>query len=301
MEDLLPSVMRCHVRHAAGDALRFRSCISLPPSHSVPLPSVRAAAGLGAPRQQDPFLRAYPACAPLRGRARLAPARFAHLIARARRRGRASLSRACPGPRSGGPLPGFARRFRRRAGGAVHGRPLHCVMSCHVPHAVTEALRFRSCISSSPSHSVPLPSVRSAARFSEAAGPIFARVSCVRAPARAGASCAGAVRAPDCARETEDARLPSVPAGAFFGPSHCFPAQKSRKAAPGAASLHPSYTTFSQVKPLGGQNMKFFLFPCRKTDEWRKSLPIYPIAHEPPPDMSPASRTPVQGTRRPGG
>ena len=40
-------------------------------------PAGRSAAG--------PFLRAYPACAPLRGRARLAPARFAHLIARARR------------------------------------------------------------------------------------------------------------------------------------------------------------------------------------------------------------------------
>ena len=47
------------------------------------------------------------------------------------------------------------------------------------------------------------------------------------------ASCAGAVRAPDCARETADARLPSAPAGFFCGPSRS-PAQKSRKATPGS-------------------------------------------------------------------
>ena len=80
-----------------------------------------------------------------------------------------------------------------------------------------------------------VPAYRSSIAFRSAPFPphrrrtLFARVSCVRAPARAGASCAGAVRAPDCARETEDARLPSVPRRAFFGPSHCFPAQKSRR------------------------------------------------------------------------
>ena len=41
--------------------------------------------------------------------------------------------------------------------------PLHCVMICHVPHAVVEALHFRSCISFSPSRCVPLQSVRAAA------------------------------------------------------------------------------------------------------------------------------------------
>ncbi len=95
-------------------------------------------------------------------------------------------------------------------------------------------------------------------------GTLFARVSCVRARARPRASCAGAVRAPDCARETAGACPPFVPAGAFFGPSHCFPAQKSRKAAPEAASLPSSYTTFSQVKPPGGRNMKIFPISCRK-------------------------------------
>ena len=49
-----------------------------------------------------------------------------------------------------------------------------------------------------------------------AAEPFFARVSCVRARARLRASCAGAVRAPDCARETADALRLSAPAGVFF-------------------------------------------------------------------------------------
>ena len=84
-----------------------------------------------------------------------------------------------------GPLPGFARRFRRRAGGKVHGRPLHCVMRCHVPHAAAEALRFRSCISFPPSHSVPLPSVRAAAGLG--------------APRRRDPFCARILRARPCA------------------------------------------------------------------------------------------------------
>ena len=41
------------------------------------------------------------------------------------------------------------------------------------------------------------------------------RVSCVRACARPRASCAGAVRTPDCARETEGAPLPPVSQGVF--------------------------------------------------------------------------------------
>ena len=74
------------------EALRFRSCISF--LRRVPFRScsVRAAAGLGDPRAAGQFLRAYPACAPVPARACLAPARFAHLIARARRRAHVSPS-----------------------------------------------------------------------------------------------------------------------------------------------------------------------------------------------------------------
>ena len=84
-----------------------------------------------------------------------------------------------------------------------------------------------------------------------AAGPRrvpFPRVSRAPLRGRAGASCAGAVRAPDCARETADARLPSAPAGVFCGPSRS-PAQKSRKAAPGAAFYSHSTTLFPQSSP----------------------------------------------------
>ena len=105
--------------------------------------------------------------------------------------------------------------------------PLHCVMKCHVPHAAAEALRFRSCISFPPPRSVPLPSVRAAAaRLSGAAGPFFARVSCVRARAHPRAFCAGAVRAPDCAREGPGEGLPlaSLPRTPIRGACRASPA-----------------------------------------------------------------------------
>ena len=114
MEGPLHSVMSVMFAHAAAEGLRFRSCISflprvpreparhrpgwcvlravaealrlfldiVPPFRSMPLappPACRLQAA-------GQFLRAYPACAPVPARARLAPARFAHLIARARRR-----------------------------------------------------------------------------------------------------------------------------------------------------------------------------------------------------------------------
>ena len=100
-----------------------------------------------------------------------------------------------------------------------------------------------ACLSSAqvlPFNPVPLlPQARGGSHF---------RAYRARPCGRAGASCAGAVRAPDCARETADARLPSAPAGVFCGPSRS-PAQKSRKAAPGAASLFSFYHTFPPVKP----------------------------------------------------
>ena len=84
-----------------------------------------------------------------------------------------------------------------------------------------------------------------------AAGPRrvpFPRVSRAPLRGRAGASCAGAVRAPDCARETADARLPSAPAGVFCGPSRS-PAQKSRKAALRPPFCSHSTTLFPQSSP----------------------------------------------------
>ena len=244
----------CHVLSCSP--CRRRSS-AVPFLHIVPSVAFRSAPFRprrrrpGRPQAAGQFLRAYPACAPVPARARLAPARFAHLIARARRRPRTRNRPLC------------------RPGGSKSGRtpaslPLSCI--CHVPHAAAEALRFRSCISFL--RRVPFRSCPSApppAWATPSGGTVFARVSCVRACARPRASCAGAVRAPDCARETPDARRPFVPAGAFFGPSHCFPAQKSGKAAPEAAfSLPPSYYSFSPVKLPGGRNMKIFLL-CRRS------------------------------------
>ena len=148
---------------------------------------------------------------------------------------------------------------RGRAGsGAVHGRPLHCVMNCHVLHAAAEALRCRSCISflrRVPSRS--MPSAPPPAGFPERRDSFCARILPAPPRGRAGVG-AGAVRAPDCARETADARLESPPAGAFFGPSHCFPLQKSEKAAPGSRLSATIVAHFPIGQAPGRRNMKIF-------------------------------------------
>ena len=113
--------MFCHVRHAAGDALRFRCCISRLPRRFVPIRSVLPTAapaaaniadgGVGAARRQPSaagpcFARI--ACAPRRA---LAPARFVRLIARARRR--THFSRRLP-PGFFGPSRFPAQKSERR-------------------------------------------------------------------------------------------------------------------------------------------------------------------------------------------
>ena len=139
-------------------------------------------------------------------------------------------------------------------------------MSCSSCRRRCSAVPFLHTVPSIPFRSAPL---RPRRRRPGAPGrrDLFARVSCVRAPARAGASCAGAVRAPDCAREAKGAGLPPVPAGAFFAApaiaSLCRKAERRPREPP---SLPPFYYTFSPVKPSGGRNMKFFLFR-RKTDQ----------------------------------
>ena len=59
------------------------------------------------------------------------------------------------------------------------------------------------------------PSFRFHFRRRSAAGPCFARIARAPARVRGRALRAGAARAPDCAREPLDARLPSVPSGFF--------------------------------------------------------------------------------------
>ena len=243
-------VLSCSPCRRRSSAVPFLHIVA--PSRSVPLPSVHVPAARP-PGAAGPFLRAYRACAPAPARPRLAPARFAHLIAREAE---------------------GARPLRKR--GDSRKTPALCHdMSCSPCRRQSSAVPFLHIV---PSPSVPFPSVRAAARLPVAAGPFLrAYPACAPAPVRARLAPARFAHLIARARRRAHLARP-FPPGLFSGPSH-IPAQKSRKAAPEAASLHPSYTTFSPVKPPGGRNMKFFLFSCRKTDEQRKSLPIYPVAH----------------------
>ncbi len=154
------------------------------------------------------------------------------------------------------PLPS---RSGRRGEPGCHG------MSCFVMAAAGNVmfrhgppgLRFRCRLSVSrmpflhrvPSHSVPFapPPAR------PAGGTLF-RAYRARACPRV---CAGAVRAPDCARETADARLPSTHAGVFEAPAALL--RRNAKGGPGSRlpcryciTLAPMSTT------LGGLIMKNF-------------------------------------------
>ena len=105
-------------------------CDSVPAYRSlqrVPLPAVRAAASLGAPQAAGPFLRAYRACAPAPARARLAPARFAHLIARARRR--THFARPFPPGLFSAPAAFLRRKAERRPPGTASPLPSYTTFS----------------------------------------------------------------------------------------------------------------------------------------------------------------------------
>ena len=165
-------------------------------------------------------------------------------------------------PRRDGRLPGSARRFRCRAsgpppvlprergrgieGGRISGRPFRhgAVLS---GRGSGYSVRFRR------------PSVfgmgfssrsdfRSAATLRRV--PV-SRVSPARAPAPVSA---GAVRAPDCARETADAPVPFASAGVFFrGPSRFL--RRNAKGGPASRlSLPSSYYMF----PICQVRMRIF-------------------------------------------
>ena len=74
----------------------------------------------------------------------------------------------------------------------------------------------------------------------------------------------GAFRAPDCAREAAGARLLSVPAGAFSGPSHCFARAEKPKGGPGSRLSACILLHFPPGQALCEQNMKIFPVSCRK-------------------------------------
>ncbi len=139
-----------------------------------------------------------------------------------------------------------------------HGRRRRCHVSSWSagPPAPVSPVRIPHAVP--PSHSVRFRSPRR--RPGRQAGPYF---RAYRARACAGGRarlCAGAVSAPDCARETADARLPSTHAGAFFGPSRS-PAQKRQRRPRKPPSLYRHRTTrLPDVKPRNGHNMKLFRY-----------------------------------------
>ena len=119
--------MKCHVPHAAAEALRFRSCISFPPSRSVPLRSAPRRPRRRRPgrlRAAGPYLRAFCLRACARPRARFAAARFARLIARARRR--THLARPPPAGVFCGPQPHSCAETRERRPRGAASLCRHC-------------------------------------------------------------------------------------------------------------------------------------------------------------------------------
>ena len=109
------------------------------------------------------------------------------------------------------------------------------------PSGVTVGGRSRSCVP---------PSRQSKGR--DRGVPVSRAIARACARGRGRAYRGGAARAPDCARETPDAPRPSVPAGVFFAaPAGRF-LQKSRKAAPEAASLYFHSTPYRQMSSPSG-------------------------------------------------
>ncbi len=263
---------RCHVLSwsaappAPSPSVRIPHAV--PPSRSVPLRSVRPRRS---GRQAGPcFARIAPACARTRARD-CAGAVCAPDCARAAGRtssvitGRPlSLSvppSSCPDPPAPAKAGDPGGRGMTGRGIAARGPLQRGVMECHVwswsagPPAPAPPVRIPHAVP--PSHSVPFRSPRR--RPDRPAGPCFARIApaCARTRAR---DCAGAVCAPDCARETADARLPSTHAGAFFGPSRS-PAQKRQRRPRKPPSLYRHRTTrLPDVKPRNGHNMKLFRY-----------------------------------------
>ena len=132
------------------------------------------------------------------------------------------------------------------------------VMFCHVRRASGSgvACPYPACRSSIAFCSVPFapPPAR------PAGGTLFRAYRARPCAGGRARLCAGAVCAPDCARETADARLPSTHAGAFFGPSRS-PAQKRQRRPRKPPSLYRHRTTrLPDVKPRNGHNMKLFRY-----------------------------------------
>ena len=178
---------------------------------------------------------------------------------------------------------------RRRQASQTCCQPIHIsascfVMRCHVRHAFADTLPFQSRISFL--HRVPFRRRAAPGRRDP-----VSRVSRVRLRPRVGA---GAVRAPDCARETADARLPSVPAGAFFGPSRFLQKRKRRPRKPPLSTL--ILLRFSPSQAPAGNYFKILVDkPLIQEGGARASLPSGIEKRRPGADPIPMDRLLVDG------
>ena len=145
-------------------------------------------------------------------------------------------------------------------------------MFCHAPHAQGACSAARP--GTRASFPVGVPGVLPASSLSASSAWVLPPCSCfvpsVPPPRccggtlfrayRAGAGGrvgAGAVRAPDCAREAKDARLPSAHAAAFFE-APAAPLRRKAKGGPREPPLCSHTTTFFRRSSLpGGRNLKF--------------------------------------------
>ena len=138
-----------------------------------------------------------------------------------------------------------------------------------------------------PSHPVPPPGC------TQAAGPCFARIARAPARARGRAFRAGAVRAPDCARETADAPVPSAPAGAFLRPQPLSCAEKRERRPRKPPLSTPILPHFFSGQARAGNYYKIFMDkPLMQGGDTPASLPRRnrkggPEAAFPPPPGSP--------------
>ena len=263
----MPAAMPCGsvAAYRASLGVSFRSGPSIPP------PAARL--------RRDPVSRV--SRAPRRA---LAPARFVRLIAHARRR--TNFPRSFPS-RGRRPVPDFSGLLPDAPFGPVASlcgrRPAEPPeVSCFVMFAIPPAMACGSVaayrasfgVSFRSGPSIPPPRrTRRTLQMAALAPPPAARrggtlfrAYRVRAPARVGA---GAVRAPDCARETADALLPSLPAGFFSAPAAVL--RRKAKSGPGSRLSVAIVTHFSSGQVSMENLIKYFRsnrdnlrFPCSR-------------------------------------
>ena len=164
---------------------------------------------------------------------------------------------------------------RSRRGGSWKTPALCHDMSCSSCRRRSFAVPFLHIVP--PSHCVPLPSVRTAAGLGipRRRDPFCARILRAR-PCAGGRVSAGAVRAPDCARETADALSLSLPAGAFFRPQPLLPSAEKPKGGPGSRLAIPIIHHFLSSQAPGREKYENF---STLPEDGRTEKPLTHLSH----------------------